>query len=76
MALFIASWEIHVGWLGEWRLRMGTLSKIFAVLFSGLIVGLSNVEAIADITALDFVIMNMTSTSFRSHLRLLLTNIW
>jgi hypothetical protein len=51
VALFTGSWGIRAKWLGEYIEWVGTIAKIFTVVFPGLIVGLINVEAIQDNSA-------------------------
>ncbi|KAF8851897.1 hypothetical protein BDZ45DRAFT_129285 [Acephala macrosclerotiorum] len=48
VALFTGSWGIRLKWLGDWHERVAPISKVFSVLFPGLIVGLLNVTAIQD----------------------------
>ncbi|KAN0108479.1 hypothetical protein V8E51_008221 [Hyaloscypha variabilis] len=48
--LFTGSWGIRSNWLGNWHDRVPLISKVFSILFPGLIVGLLNVQAVTDST--------------------------
>ncbi|CZR59817.1 uncharacterized protein PAC_09711 [Phialocephala subalpina] len=48
VALFTGSWGIRSKWLGDWHDRIAPISKVFSVIFPGLIIGLLNVTAIQD----------------------------
>jgi hypothetical protein len=61
VALFCGSWGIRSNWLGDWHDRVSPISKVFAVLFPSIIVGLSHAPAVIHLTGLFFVVTNITS---------------
>ena len=46
--MFTGSWGIRNNWLGGWQDRVPTISKVYSVLWPGLIVGLLNITAVTD----------------------------
>lgn len=62
VALFYGSWGIRSNWLGDWHERVGPISKVFAIIFPSIIVGLSHANAVLQNTGLFFVVTNITST--------------
>lgn len=61
VALFYGSWGIRSNWLGDWYERVAPISKVFAVLFPTIIVGLSHANAVLQSASLFFIITNFTS---------------
>lgn len=59
--LFCGIWGIQGRWLGSLRTKASLSSKLFLILWPGLIIGLQSVKAIAKITALFFIITYGTS---------------
>ena len=61
MLLFNGAWGFRTNWLGNFRDRIGTISKVFAVLWPALIVGLENTSVVLKNVPLFFVVSYITS---------------
>jgi hypothetical protein len=59
--LFCGSWEIRANFLGLWREHVAFASKVFAIIFPGVVVGLANAPSVLKIGSLSFVLSNITS---------------
>jgi hypothetical protein len=62
--LFIGSWGIRSNWLGNWHDRGPLISKVFSIIFPGLIVGLLNIQAVTDNTAGFIIVAYVASKCF------------
>ncbi|CAL3967470.1 unnamed protein product [Diplocarpon coronariae] len=75
VALFTGSWGIRSNWLGDWHSRASPVSKVFSILFPGLIIGLMQIESLQR-EALPFIVMTyfsmFTSLSIGSILLILI----
>ncbi|PQE33010.1 glycoside hydrolase protein [Rutstroemia sp. NJR-2017a WRK4] len=58
--LFCGSWEIRANFLGLWREHVAFASKVFAIIFPGVVVGLANAPSVLKIASLSFVLSNIT----------------
>ena len=64
--LFCGSWEIRANFLGLWRENVAFASKVFAIIFPGVVVGLANAPSVLKIASLSFVLSNITSELTRT----------
>ncbi|KAM3075187.1 hypothetical protein ACMFMF_005866 [Clarireedia jacksonii] len=58
--LFCGSWEIRGNFLGLWREHVAFASKVFAIIFPGLVVGLANTPSVLKNEFLSFALSTIT----------------
>ena len=63
VALFCGSWSIRSDLLGRQHGRVALISKMLAVFFPSIIVGLSHAPGVIHLTKLFFIVTNITSKS-------------
>ena len=66
--LFTSSWGFRTPWLGDWLPRIGPISKVFSIVFPGLIIGLMNAQFLLKSGVATFIISEGTSECQKKHL--------
>lgn len=69
VALFTGSWGIRNNRLGDWNDRVAPISKVFAVLFPAVIIGLLNAQPVIDSGAATIVVSYIASKYFEGIFR-------
>ncbi|RFU35838.1 hypothetical protein B7463_g477, partial [Scytalidium lignicola] len=63
ITLFCGAWGIHAIWLGSWRDRANLSSKIFSVIFPGIVIGIANSPSVFNIPGLFLFFRDITVLS-------------
>lgn len=63
--LFTGSWGFRNNWLGNWHDHVPLISKVFSVIFPGLITGLLSVQAVTNNVAAFIVVAYISSQCSR-----------
>ncbi len=72
--LFTGSWGFRNNWLGNWHDRVPLISKVFSVIFPGLIIGLLSVQSITNNVGAFIVVAYISSKCARVKANLFCTN--